>query len=412
MKHRVYHALLELLTKAPTAPVPELLPDLLPESDEDRAAVWTLAQEEKCHLNLALYWRARGGAEFSQQSDLEVAPQRQAHSLDIVRRLPPSAILLKGQALHRHYPEGIDRFSADIDVLIEDPTALRDVHASVQPAGYVQDGAGYWHVPRRSDMKGLFASLRYWTPERTKATTSMEVQIGGFPISWTKLLPFEVLARGARPLPGFGCRCLSPTGQLLLAITDYGSRRSPITVRHLADLLHLLEAEGDQVDLAALAQDLTLHRLWHGLDKLFVAMEARGLRTRVPPLLEALSRLRPARALGDPSRRRPLATGLDRLFTSLERRRFGRKLERWACQAPLVDYMLRADFRVCGLPIVTRPQPVTQLVECEGVYFLVHGAGVCALTLMRGTDAHRRALFDLFRSTTTRRVVAQFGSSP
>lgn len=409
MKDMFHAALLDLLLEAPVAAVPVLLP----QREGERAALWACAQDEKCHLNLALYWRSQGGAAFAEQADLEVAPQRQERSIDIVRRLPASAVLLKGPALHRHYPPGVDRFSVDIDVLIADPTALREVHASVLPAGYVPDGSGYWQVPLRAGMAGLFASLRYWTPERTKATTSMEIQIGGFPISWERVLPFDVLARGARPLPGFECRCLAPTGQLLLAITDYGSRQGPITVRHLADLVHLLRAEGAAVELPELARDLTAYGLWHGLDKFLAAMEARGLRGRVPHLLDELARLRPAAvAPGAPRRHGRVAAAVDRVVSALDGRMPGRWLQRLVCRAPVVGFMLRAGYRVCGLPIVTRAHSGTQLVECGGVYFLVHEAGICALSLMQGTDSQRRALFELFRSSAARRVIARFELNP
>lgn len=407
---RIHAALLKLLLEVPDA----ALPALTCGSTDERAARWVLAKAEKCHLNLARHWVTQG-VPFAEQSDLEVGPERHARAIEIIKLLPPTAILIKGPALHRYYPRGVDRFSSDIDVLIADPSSLREVHACL-PASYLPDGEGFWHVPMTGGLDRFFASQRYATREGTRAACSLEVQIGGFPISWERVLPFDVVARDACALPGYECRCLSPTGQLLLAITDFGSRRGAITVRHLADLIHFLRVESESIDLQALAACLTDHGLWHGLGKFFAAMDERGLRAEVPPLLDALARLRPDRwehlGLRAGRRRASVASLVDACFRAAEGRAVGRWLLPLADRSFMVRYLLRAGYRVCAVPVITRPNPFTELVECGGVFFLIHGAGVYALSLMRVEDARRRALFELFRSAPSRQSITRFDVSP
>jgi hypothetical protein len=282
---------------------------------------------------------------------------------------------------------------------------------------YVAQGSGLWGMRLRPGLPDGVASVRYWTPEPREDAVTVEVQVGGFPLTATRVLPFAELARGAVRRPGCRFLSLSPTHQLLLALADYGVRLYPITVRHLADLAHLARAAGAEIDLDEVCRQVQAHDLQAGVGRLARAIDARGLREALPaPLpsqLAQIERLAPARRRPGRAAMASLgAAALMRCAAPLAKAQGDGLAGRLLRYAPLVSFVLNAGHRVYGIPVSSKGVDVPSVMRVDRTLYFANGAGIYALALSgEASNASRRLLFDRLKLSRQPLVVSRMEPS-
>lgn len=374
-----------------------------------RDRIRQLARQEKCLPNVLEAWNSTDALEGDDFQTLQRLRKKHLASQEIVRRLPSEAIMLKGAGMQRYYPEGVARYTVDVDLLLNSMHSLGSVQHAMKEVGYVPEGAGPWGLRVDSAALSGVASIRYWTRERTGDAVSVEVQVGGFPLSATSttVVPFDTLARDAEHLPGLSCRGLSPTCQLTLLLTDFCVRRGPITVRHIADLAHLDHAAGPRIDYDAVARDIERHALKPGVEKLVATAAAKDLSDFLPRRLQTLID-RTSQLQWAPVRRRWRQRMAEYAVSHANRDSAQSQERSWVTHPRLLLNVIRSGVRVYGIPIVSRYSGTPALLHIRDCLYLVNGAGVFALSLSGSvTEARRRVMFDSYRAAPQPTVVAR-----
>jgi hypothetical protein len=376
-----------------------------------RAALLRIAQRERCHPNLLQLWAAEEPLSDDETALAEALQAKAAGAQRLTQSLPPGIVLLKGANIHRHYPPDTPRYSGDVDVLVPDLRALGSLHSRLVEQGYQCGASGLWGLGPGRDLSRCVGSLRYQSASDAQAV-SVEVQVGGFPLSLARVLPADELLTQAHRLGTAPYVTLEPTRQLMLALADFMVRVDPLTVRHLADLCNLLQQAGDAIDPPVLARACRHWGLGAGLDKLHAAVAAKGLTDRMPAMLRRLRALdlRAARPEARPplwQRARSAVVG--RMASGLTRwggERFGARP--WSRAAAAVGCVLDGGLRVYGIPLSFKGVADPMLLRAADSLYLANGAGLFALSLTGLADQEgRRAALAAVRADGALHVLAK-----
>ena len=380
-------------------------------SRAERRELLLIARKEECLPNLYQEWEAAGLLSSAESADHDLLKRRQSSAAEVLDRLPASAVLLTGASMQRYYPPRTPRFSTEIDVLVPDFNAVGAVHEAVRPLGYRLQGAGHCYVPLRGPLQKGFATYRYWSANSYENAPSIQVQVAGLPIDPLRNLPCAEIADKASPFEGHACLRLEPTRQLLLFIVDCCSRTAPITVRHLADVHHLLRVRGSAIDYHYLQRRVEEWALWSGLAKLHEAIVDKRLTSvidwgKLVDLMntaaarmarQAESAKRPAapRKAGGPSpfvaRAAAWIKGAFELFGD---QRDDDWVARLARAPVLVSLALNAGHRVRAVPLSSKGAAAPQLMNIDGSLYLANGAGLFLLSLVDLTKSSRVDLYN------------------
>lgn len=389
-------------------------------SRSERRELLLIARKEECLPNLYQEWESAGLLSSAESADHELLKRRQGSAAEVLDRLPAGVVLLTGASMQRYYPQRTPRFSTEIDVLVPDFNAVGAVHEALRPLGYRLQGAGHWYVPLRGPLQKGFASYRYWTANSYENAPSVQVQVAGLPIDDLRSLPCAELVEKATSLDGHACLRLEPTRQLLLFIVDCCSRSAPITVRHLADLHHLLRVRGSAIDYHYLQRRIEEWGLWSGLAKLHEAIADKRLMpvidwgklnelmttgvARLARQAESAKRPAAARRAGGPS---PFAGRLAAWIKGVFELFGDQREDDWAARLArspmLVSLVLNAGYRVRAVPVSSKGAAAPQLMNIGGCLFLANGAGLFLLSLVDLSKASRVELFN--RSKNGKSVV-------
>ncbi|GAA4789049.1 nucleotidyltransferase family protein [Lysobacter hankyongensis] len=393
--------------------------------DEDPGVVVEIARRERCLPNLLDHLGRLRGLDAAETDMREALETQHLSSLAILEGLPAGTVLLKGANIHRHYPAGAARYSGDVDLMLRGYADLGPLHAHLQSQGYVPFGSGLWGFRADDGFDGALASLRYWHPERDERMVSIEVQVGGFPISERQCLRFDELCRDAERLPGKAYLTLAPTAQLLLALADFVGRQSPISVRHLADVVLVARHAPASIDIDHLRARVRTLGLMSGVDKLLAAAHAKGLLDALPAPLLTLGEApaRPSASADAEARRDPrprgrlrhaLASGL--LAAARQAYRFrpdARWSAAWSSRPALVRFVLDSGHRVAGIPMSFQSKAGTHLLRAGSGLYLSGGSGVYALSLCGDcTHGNRKWLFERLRATPSPLLVSSSKELP
>jgi hypothetical protein len=386
---------------------------------EDTAAVVEIARRERCLPNLLDHLRRLRQLDPAETAMRETLAAQHLSSIAILEGLPAATVLLKGANIHRHYPPGTARYSGDIDLMLGGYAELGPLHAHLQSKGYVPFGSGLWGFRPGEGFDRAVASLRYWHPEHDGRMVSIEVQVGGFPISERQCLRFDELCRDAERLPGKTYLTLAPTAQLLLALADFVGRQSPISVRHLADVVLVARHAPASIDIDYLRSRVRTLGLTVGVDKLLSAARDKGLLDVLPAPLRALneapvnaSAIADEQARRDPRRNSQLRQALASGLLAAARRTYrlrpdARWAAAWSSRAGLVRFVLDSGHRVAGIPVSFQSKADTHLLQAGPGLYLSGGSGVYALSLCGDcTSGNRRWLFERLRDTPSPLVVS------
>lgn len=379
-------------------------------SRAERRELLLIAKKEDCLPNLYQEWEMAGLLSPSESADQALLKRRQASALQVARDLPAGVVLLTGASLQRHYPPRTPRFSQDVDVLVADFNAVGPIHDALEPLGYLMQEAGQWHVPLRGPLQKGFASYRYWSASSYENAQAVQVHVAGLPVAPQRNLPHAVIAEKAVRLDGHACLGLEPTRQLLVSIADFCSRTEPITVRHLADVHHVLRAGGNAIDYAWLHRRIEEWDLWGGLAKLHEAIAARRLQTAIQwgKLTELINASGPRMARQAQATAKPAEPRKGRTPSPLVQRSaalvkavfdlFGEpRGDDWSgriARSPaLVALVLRAGHRVHAVPVSSRATVPPRVLRIGDALYLASGAGLFLLSL---ADVSRGCRADIF----------------
>lgn len=389
-------------------------------SRAERRELLLIARKEECLPNLYQEWEAAGLLSSVESADHDLLKRRQSSAAEVLDRLPAGVVLVTGASMQRYYPPRTPRFSTEIDLLVPDFNTVGAVHEAVRPLGYRQLGAGRCYVPVRGPLHKGFATYRYWSANAYENAPSIQVHVAGLPIDAQRNLPGSELVEKAAALEGHACLRLEPTRQLLLFIADCCSRSAPITVRHLADVHHLLRVRGGAIDYAYLQRRVEEWALWNGLAKLQAAIVDKRLTpvvewgklgelmntavARIARQAERAKRPAAARKSGGPSpfaaRAAAWIVGAFELFGE-------QRDDDWAARIArspmLVSLVLDAGHRVRAVPLSSKGAAAPQLMNIDGSLYLANGAGLFLLSLVDLSKASRADLFN--RSKNGKSVV-------
>jgi hypothetical protein len=246
---------------------------LLHEATVQKCGITVLELFERWNLNTA-----------ENQDLLQLQRQRLATIKKYLQLLTPSMLVLKGPALARYYPRWITRFSSDLDILTEDQLAVTELGRKLIAMGMQQRFASLWIVDSKSRFP-LCGSIFFDDATDTTQAASVEIQIGGFPLSTNGIVDFQVFwnySEHNTGLPG-DAATLTPTGQVCLVLTDLTQReKAPnVTIRHIIDLIYLLESRGDRVNWHLVRQFVHQQGTANGINRLFKAAQDSGLFARL-----------------------------------------------------------------------------------------------------------------------------------
>ena len=390
-----------------------------------------VARKEDCVAEIYAQWDVAGDLGPSESAEYELLKRGQEFGADVARVLPEGAVLLGGAALQRHYPEGVPRFSSDVQVLIPDFSAIGPLHEAVKRLGYRLRGGGQWSVPLREPLHRGFATYRYAMGEVVEGAISIEVQVAGVPIDAQRNVPFAELIDKALKLDGLACRGLDPNRQLIQLFAGFSANAEPITVRQIADVHQILKAREGRIDHAWLHRRVEQWSLWEGLNKMREAIVAKRLSTLLDwgelGRLVGISAERIAAASGGKAagakvkgkdvRSAPrndragafVKSAFD-LFGGTRRNDLASRMARspW-----LVSTVLNAGRRVCGVQVSSKSASTPQLLRIDGGLYLATGAGLILLSLVDLTDDARSDMFERIRAGSRPVVLARWtGASP
>lgn len=424
-------ALFLLLTEPQPEGAANPLIEALVEGGEETQA---LAGRERCLPNLLDLLAQRRALDDAERKTRERLRTLHVSAGVICAELPEDVVLLKGANIHRLYPVGAARYSGDVDVMLRDYSALGALQAYLKQHGYVSAGSGLWGFRTEPKLRHGLASLRYAIPDQASSTVSVEVQIGGYPITVERAVGFDELCREVKRLPGRPYRTLAHTPQVLLAIADFVGRTSPISIRHLADLSLVVRQADSDIDIDYLRARIRALNLRSGVDKLMLAARSKGLEAALPQALRSLAqtpraptarpsaRYQASPAPGDlpasgddppPPRARPIRRAI--AVTLLGAARFAQWLRpeslltaAFVSRAGLVRLALDAGYRVFGIQISHTPMPTTTVINADGGLYLSGGGGVYALSLGgRCTAESRRWLFQRLRTASAPALISR-----
>lgn len=392
---------------------------------EDSAGTRALAERERCLPNLLDLLAQRRALDDDERGTRERLRALHTSATTVCADLPEGTVLLKGANIHRLYPAGAARYSGDVDVMLRDYAALGALHSQLKQRGYTPAGSGWWGFVAEPQLRHGLASLRYEIPGQESLAVSVEVQIGGFPISVERAVGFDELCRDVRRLPERTYLTLAPTPQILLAIADFVGRTTPIYLRHLADLTLVVERADTGIDVDYLRARIRALDLRSGVDKLMEAARSKGLEAALPDALRALAQTSqrsakagmsdrtttnpdrmesagsdglPLRRCG-PLRRAAAAALLGSARLAYRLRPDARVTAALASRKGLVSFVLGAGYRVAGIPLSYTPLATTTVIDAGGGLYLCGGGGVVALSLWGDcTAGNRKWLFERLRA--------------
>jgi hypothetical protein len=237
-------------------------------SGNDIRELLALAKKEKCFVQCADLLSLRLAED--ERHLLEAQRRINAECRRITALLPDDAILLKGMALAKDYPQDVQRDSLDVDVCVSGLDRASNVALKMRELGYECSGTALWGRPETPGSSSPSGALRFMRPgEGGKLKTcSLELHLGGFTTSLASTVLYEEWCSMAKPseIEGVSCLQLEPTGQLCLMLTDYAVRSAtPISVRHVVDMVHFMRSSGRRIDAGKVSAFLRRHYLLDGL---------------------------------------------------------------------------------------------------------------------------------------------------
>lgn len=262
----------------------------LPQWDSTRRAdMLALAKKEKCYSNLANLYVKAGLLPQSEIEAMQQAAARQQSAQELCEQLPPHVLLLKGPALQRHYPAQVVRDCADIDLCVATPQAGQAICHVLRERGYDIAGTSLW-IADPHQRHPFSAAVRFYPRDNNPLQVSAEVHYGGFPTSYCTNFSAQemwLFAADDSAVAGAGMS-LSTTGQLCLILADYAVRTStPVTVRHVVDVVFLLRACESELDLDKVQEFVMRHSLCNSIVMLRDKLQECGIHT-LPAKLTAL----------------------------------------------------------------------------------------------------------------------------
>jgi Uncharacterised nucleotidyltransferase len=248
--------------------IQDRIDDSLPTWSDQQIEAWVnLARAEKCFSQCATAVLARLGE--AHREELHRHREVTAIGQSISRSLQDSTIILKGMALAANYPAAVIRDSLDVDLCVPDLDAAGELAGRLRAQGLECTLTALW--ARVPDHPGrLTGAVRFLPPGTSKEGLhpSVEMHLGAFSTSLSTGIEYaewQSVTESADVL-GLRCRRLDPTGQICLMLADYCVRRStPVTIRHVVDMAHLLRVRGTSIDWDFVRDFVRRHRVQRGL---------------------------------------------------------------------------------------------------------------------------------------------------
>ncbi len=390
----------------------ESIAPLVAPMPQDKSRLLALAKLEKCLPNILALWISQGTAdELDRKLHHGLRAKHQA-GVEVSVGLPADAILLKGESMLRYYPTNIERFSGDVDVLVRDLNTAVQTHQHLSRLGYRCVETGSWGRARGSPLSDSYASVRYRRGADDANSVSIELQIGGFPVSISRLVKFDELSVDAeRSIDGY--LALAPTQQVLLAFADYQVRTEPITLRHIADLFHLGLKASSAINIDYIRTRVRELALEHGVQKFYLAARRKGVYDALPGIfskiaegLEVHTRIVPH---NPPTSLRAWFGGQVLRAGAL----LGRSgiTETLACYPPIVFMTIQSGVRVYAIPLSATASSVTHLFRSRQAIFLATGAGVFALSITGfASERLRHRFFSALKDGANLKVLEKMGA--
>jgi len=257
-------------------------------SSADRNAFLEAAKSEKCLSHCAGLLRDQ--LEHAQLGALDEQCRINAALVDITLALPASAILLKGMALQACYPGEVVRDSIDVDVCVPDLQVAGSIAATMRRLGYDCESTALWGAPLHAASDTPVGAVRFSVPGGSGKCrdASLELHLGGFSTSLATTVPYAdwEVQTIAPTITGVKCLLLDATGQFCLMLTDYCVRRSsPVSVRHVVDMVYFLRKELTGIHPGRVRSFLIRHQLGSGLSRLISKAAECGVeKSRFPEL--------------------------------------------------------------------------------------------------------------------------------
>jgi hypothetical protein len=279
-----FHAILGKIMTCAEANIDQVMLEVkgLPQNLQQRLV--KTAFMEKCGINVLESYERWGILSKENQKELAIQRSKRASIGELLSFLPAEALLLKGPALARYYPFWISRFSGDLDVLVESHQDIRELGRRLSNIGMRQRLASLW-VADLSGRLPLAGSIFYDDADSERNAVTVEIQIGGFPISMSGIVSFNALMKySEHTLKNITpAATLTPTGQVCLILTDLaGKTKKPsATVRHVVDMIYLLEQVRNQINWEEVGEYVHRNAAILGLLRLEGAAKKCGLTKRL-----------------------------------------------------------------------------------------------------------------------------------
>ena len=398
----LYRGLFELLTAPSVGTAAE---SLLATGREARRELLIVARQEGCLPELYARWAAQSLLSPTESIEHEQFVRRRASAADVLRGLPLGTVLAGAV--------GSRGGATAIEVLLPDFAAIGPLHEAARGLGYRPQGAGDWLVPLRDPMHRGLATFRYATSGQ--GAVSIDVQVGGVPIDARRNLAFAELADRTVRLDGLPCRTLEPTRQVLHRIAAFGARSTPVTVREIAELHLLLTEAAHGIDHAWLRGKIEQRDAWTGLRQLRDAIVAKRLGALLSwgefgRMLEA-SATRGEDAAARRTRAARVGAFVRSAFELLEGPRGNDVAARLARAPWLVSQVLRAGYRVRGVPVSTKAFDAPRFMRIDGALYLATGMGLTLLSLVDLGDVARAGLGERVRTGSRPVVLARWSAA-
>lgn len=394
----LYRGLFELLVTPQDGDAPALAT-----GDGGRRELLSVARMEDCLPELYARWAAAGLLSPAESAEHEQLARRRAAAAEVLQVLPRGSLVADVGA--------VERGSSALEVLVADFAAIAPLHEALGRLGYRHQGAGEWLVPLRGPMHHGFATFRYARPSTSAGAVAIEVQAGGVALDARRHVPFSELAGQGARVAGCACRTLEPTRELLHRIARIGARSEAVTVRQIADLHRILKS-GSAIDVAWLQRQVEQRQAWAGLRHVRDAIVGK----RLGPLLSwgEFGRLVDAGAARDDDAAARRAGGprvgalVKGAFDTLEPVRDDDIAAKLARAPWLVSRVLEAGYRVCGVPVSTRPFDAPRFIRIDGALYVATGAGLVLLSLVDLRTSARAAIGERVRTGGRPTVLARW----
>jgi hypothetical protein len=374
-----------------------LLSEIVTWGVEQRREFLQCARDEKCFPNAAALFAAANILDQQGLNELQIARLRYQCSQDLTTRLPSNLLLLKGAALERYYPEGVVRDLFDIDLMVSDADAMLQLANMVRDNGYELAHTMLWSINQKN-LRELTGSVRFRSKVKDLSNVEVEVHFGAFPTSLCTGITTEEFLQFADRDHGLPTTAISltPTGQLCLILADYAIRTStPVTVRHIADIMFLFNSCGAEIDLPFIINFVQRHAICNSIAMLRNKLLDCGITQFHPKLAQLVDNkilLRAAKADRSHYRRAlfaPLASGLVRWRTLIRvalfeyrnvtlwarKKRFLRLLLKLSDQNWLTLKLAGIGMRMAMTPISRRGDTVFTLKKIDEHIFYVMPMG-------------------------------------